>query len=109
LNVAFLKYSLIRLALFAPLFVVFMFLQLGVLMSVICAALIAFAVSYLFFQKQRNEAAAALHERFSGQAKPLRSANEVQDANAEDALLDANPDIAISNDARNDAKHPKQS
>jgi mannitol-specific phosphotransferase system IIBC component len=105
LNVAFLKYSLIRLALFAPLFVVFMFLQLGVLMSVICAALIAFAVSYLFFQKQRNEAAAALHQRFSGQAKPLRSASEVQDANAEDALLDANPDIAI----RNDAKHPKQS
>jgi mannitol-specific phosphotransferase system IIBC component len=105
LNVAFLKYSLIRLALFAPLFVVFMFLQLGVLMSVICAALIAFAVSYLFFQKQRDEAAAALHQRFSGQAKPLRSASEVQDANAEDALLDANPDIAISNDA----KHPKQS
>jgi hypothetical protein len=103
--VAFLKYSLIRLALFAPLFVVFMFLQLGVLMSVICAALIAFAVSYLFFQKQRDEAAAALHQRFSGQAKPLRSASEVQDANAEDALLDANPDIAISNDA----KHPKQS
>ena len=105
MNVAFLKYSLIRLALFAPLFVVFMFLQLGVLMSVICAALIAFAVSYLFFQKQRDEAAAALHQRFSGQAKPLRSASEVQDANAEDALLDANPDIAISNDA----KHPKQS
>ena len=97
---AFLKYSLIRLALFAPLFVVFMLLQLGVLMSVICAALIAFAVSYLFFQKQRDEAAAAIHRRFSGKANPIRSANEVQDAHAEDTLLDANPDIAISNDAK---------
>jgi hypothetical protein len=103
--VAFLKYSLIRLALFVPLFVVFMFLQLGALMSVICAALNAFAVSYLFFQKQRDEAAAAIHHRFSGKAKPLRSANEVQDAHAEDSLLDAHPDIAISNDAK-DTKRP---
>lgn len=92
---AFLKYSLIRLALFVPLFVLFLFLQLGALLSVICAALIAFAVSYLFFQKQRDEAAAALHTRFSGKAKPLRSAGEVADANAEDRLLDANPDLTI--------------
>ncbi|MBX7444772.1 MULTISPECIES: DUF4229 domain-containing protein [unclassified Arthrobacter] len=94
---AFLKYSLIRLALFVPLFVLFALLQLGVLMSVICAALIAFAISYLFFQKQRDAATAALQHRFSGKAKPLRSAGEIQDANAEDALLDANPDIAINN------------
>ena len=97
---AFLKYSLIRLALFAPLFVLFSFLGLGALMSVICAALIAFAVSYLFFQKQRDEAAAALQHRFSGRAKLLRSAGEVQDAHAEDALLDANPGVTINNDAK---------
>jgi mannitol-specific phosphotransferase system IIBC component len=95
--VAFLKYSLIRLAIFVPLFALFALLQVGVLMSVICAALIAFAISYLFFQKQRDAAAAALQHRFSGKAKPLRSAGEVQDANAEDALLDANPDITINN------------
>ncbi len=94
---AFLKYSLIRLAIFVPLFVLFMLLQVGVLMAVICAALIAFAISYLFFQKQRDAAAAALQHRFSGKAKPLRSAGEVQDANAEDALLDANPGITINN------------
>lgn len=94
---AFLKYSLIRLAIFVPLFALFALLQVGVLMSVICAALIAFAISYLFFQKQRDAAAAALQHRFSGKAKPLRSAGEVQDANAEDALLDANPDITINN------------
>ena len=94
---AFLKYSLIRLAIFLPLFVLFLILQVGALMAVICAALIAFAVSYLFFQKQRDAATAALQHRFSGKAKPLRSAGEVQDANAEDALLDANPDITINN------------
>ena len=94
---AFLKYSLIRLAIFVPLFVLFAFLQVGVLMSVVCAGLIAFAISYLFFQKQRDAATAALQHRFSGKAKPLRSAGEIQDANAEDALLDANPDIAINN------------
>jgi hypothetical protein len=93
--VAFLKYSLIRLALFAPLFVLFMFLQLGAVLSVICAGLIAFAVSYLFFQKQRDDATASLHQRFSGKAKPLRSAGEVADANAEDTLLDTNPDVTI--------------
>lgn len=93
---AFLKYSLIRLALFAPLFVLFMFLQLGAVLSVICAALIAFALSYLFFQKQRDEATAAIQGRLSGKAKPLRSQGEVADADAEDSLLDANPDVTIS-------------
>jgi hypothetical protein len=98
--VAFLKYSLIRLALFAPLFVLFTVLGLGAIMSVICAGLIAFAISYLFFQKQRDAATAAVHDRFSGKAKPLRSAGEVEDARAEDALLDANPDVTIRTDAK---------
>jgi mannitol-specific phosphotransferase system IIBC component len=103
--VAFLKYSLIRLALFAPLFVLFDVLGLGALMSVICAGLIAFAVSYLFFQKQRDEATAAIHSRFSGKSKPLRTVGEVEDAQAEDTLLDANPDITIRTDAKGtDAK-----
>ena len=102
---AFLKYSLIRLALFAPLFVLFDVLGLGALMSVICAGLIAFAVSYLFFQKQRDEATAAIRSRFSGKSKPLRTAGEVEDAQAEDTLLDANPDITIRTDAKgSDAK-----
>jgi hypothetical protein len=91
--VAFLKYSLIRLALFVPLFVLFSFLQIGILLAAVCAGLIAFAISYLFFQKQRDAATATLHERFSGRAKPMRSAGEVEDAAAEDSLVDANPDI----------------
>ncbi|KRE47668.1 hypothetical protein ASG92_10625 [Arthrobacter sp. Soil736] len=98
---AFLKYSLIRLALFVPLFALFVFLQLGWLLAVVCAGLISFAISYLFFQKQRDAATAALHARFSGRAKPLRSAGEVDDAEAEDHLVDSNPDITVRNDLRN--------
>lgn len=97
---AFLKYSLIRLALFAPLFVLFLFLGLGAVMSVICAAGIAFAVSYLFFQDQRDQATEAMRRRFSGKAKPLRTAGEVDDAQAEDTLVDANPDLTIRTDAK---------
>lgn len=97
---AFLKYSLIRLALFVPLFVLFLLLDLGAIVSVICAGLMAFAISYLFFQKQRDAAAAAVHERFSGRAKPIRTAGEVEDANAEDSLVDSNPDITVRNEAR---------
>ncbi|MFF2843045.1 DUF4229 domain-containing protein [Paenarthrobacter sp. NPDC057981] len=98
--VAFLKYSLIRLALFVPLFVLFAFLQVGWILAVVFAGLIAFAISYLFFQKQRDAATAAMRERFSGRAKPIRSAGEVEDADAEDSLVEQNPDVAINNDKR---------
>jgi hypothetical protein len=98
--VAFLKYSLIRLALFAPLFALFIYLQLGWLLAALCAGMMAFAISFLFFQKQRDAAAASLHQRFSGQAKPLRSAGEVADADAEDRLVDEHPDVTVRTDAR---------
>ncbi|ABM06336.1 MULTISPECIES: DUF4229 domain-containing protein [Micrococcaceae] len=98
--VAFLKYSLIRLALFAPLLVLFAFLGVGWILAVIFAGLIAFAISYLFFQKQRDAATAAMRERFSGRAKPIRTAGEVEDAAAEDGLVEKNPDIAVNNDKR---------
>jgi Protein of unknown function (DUF4229) len=98
--VAFLKYSLIRFAIFLPLFVVFVLLQLGWFLAVICAGLISFAISYLFFQKQRDAATASLHARFSGRAKPIRTAGEIDDAQAEDRLVDTNPDITIRNDVK---------
>ncbi|VXC63594.1 conserved hypothetical protein [Arthrobacter sp. 9V] len=98
--VAFLKYSLIRLALFVPLFVLFAFLGVGWILAVVFAGLIAFAISYLFFQKQRDAATAAMRERFSGRAKPIRTAGEVEDAAAEDSLVEKNPDIAVNNDKR---------
>jgi hypothetical protein len=98
--VAFLKYSLIRLALFVPLFALFVYLQLGWLLAVLCAGMMAFAISYLFFRKQRDAAAATLQNRFSGKAKPLRSAGETADADAEDRLVEANPDITVHRDKR---------
>ena len=98
--VAFLKYSLIRLALFVPLFIIFALLQVGLLPAAIFAGLMAFAISYLFFQKQRDAATAAMRERFSGRAKPIRTAGEVEDAEAEDSLVEKNPDIAVNNDKR---------
>lgn len=97
---AFLKYSLIRFAIFLPLFVLFVLLQLGWFLAVICAGLISFAISYLFFQKQRDAATASLHARFSGRAKPIRTAGEIDDAEAEDHLVDTNPDITIRNDVK---------
>ena len=104
---AFLKYTLIRLALFAPLFALFLYLQLGVLLAALCAGMMSFAVSFLFFQKQRDAATATLHHRFSGKAKPMRSAGEVADAAAEDRLVDANPDIAVRTDNRpEDSREP---
>lgn len=94
------KYTLIRLALFAPLFALFIYLGLGWLLAVLCAGMMAFAISFLFFQKQRDEAAANLHERFSGKAKPLRSAGEVEDAEAEDRLADEHADLAVRRDGK---------
>jgi hypothetical protein len=105
--VAFLKYTLIRLALFAPLFALFLYLQLGVLLAALCAGMMSFAISFLFFQRQRDAATATLHHRFSGKAKPMRSAGEVADAEAEDRLVDANPDIAVRTDNRpKDSQQP---
>lgn len=99
---AFLKYTLIRLALFVPLFALFVYLQLGWLLAVLCAGMMSFAISFLFFQKQRDAATATLHHRFSGKAKPLRSAGEVADADAEDRLVDANPEITVRTDSRHE-------
>lgn len=97
---AFLKYTLIRFAIFLPLFVLFVFLQLGWFLAVVCAGLISFAISYLFFQKQRDAATASLHARFSGRAKPIRTAGEIDDARAEDHLVDTHPDVTIRNDVK---------
>jgi hypothetical protein len=73
-------------------------------LAAIFAGLIAFAISYLFFQKQRDAATAAMRERFSGRAKPIRSALEIEDASIEDRLVDENPAVRVENDRR-----PKQS
>ena len=104
---AFLKYTLIRFAIFLPLFVLFVFLQLGWFLAAVCAGLISFAVSYLFLQKQRDAATASLHARFSGRAKPIRTAGEIDDAQAEDHLVDTHPDVTIRNDIKKRQPRPE--
>ena len=96
----FFKYFLIRVAVFVPLFVIFVLLGVGVVFSAIFAAIIAFCISYLFFRKQRDAAAEQMRNRFSGRAKPVRTATELADADAEDALVDAHPDVVVNSDTR---------
>ncbi|MBW4094397.1 MAG: DUF4229 domain-containing protein [Acidobacteria bacterium] len=101
---AFFKYFLIRVAIFVPLFVIFLLIQVGAIVSAIAAAVIAFCVSYLFFRKQRDAAAEQMANRFRGNAKPVRSATELADAQAEDSLLDEHPDVKINADQRPEAR-----
>jgi mannitol-specific phosphotransferase system IIBC component len=98
--VAFFKYFLIRAAVFVPLFVIFYLLGVGAIFSVVFAALIAFCVSYIFFRKQRDAATEQMRNRFSGRAKPVRTATELADADAEDSLVEAHPDVVVNSDAR---------
>ncbi|WP_434615440.1 DUF4229 domain-containing protein [Arthrobacter sp. A5] len=97
---AFFKYFLIRAGVFVPLFVLFLLLGMAPILAGIFAVLIAFCISYLLFRRQREAAAEQLRTRFSGNAKPIRSATELMDANAEDALVDAHPDVTIESDDR---------
>ncbi|MDQ6753008.1 MAG: DUF4229 domain-containing protein [Actinomycetota bacterium] len=97
---AFFKYFLIRAAVFVPLFIIFVLLGVGLIFSAVFAALIAFCVSYLFFRRQRDAATEQIRNRFSGTAKPSRTATELADADAEDALAEAHPDVVVNSDAR---------
>ncbi|GAB4098179.1 DUF4229 domain-containing protein [Sinomonas halotolerans] len=83
-----LKYFLLRTVLFVVPFGVFLALGIGVILSAVYAAAIAFAVSYLFLRRERDRAAAEVGEVFGGR-KQVRTSREVEDAQAEDALDDA--------------------
>ncbi len=83
---AFLKFTLLRLALVVAFFVACMYLGLGAILSAIVAAILAWCVTYLFFRSLRDEAGATLQRRFREGAPPRRNALEHDDAAAEDAL-----------------------
>ncbi|WP_312856715.1 DUF4229 domain-containing protein [Arthrobacter mobilis] len=85
---AFWKFTALRVGLMAALFVVFLYLHLGVIFSAIAAAVIAWCITYLFFRSWRDAAAAAVASRFSGRGRPLRTSTEISDALAEDALTE---------------------
>lgn len=97
---ALLKYTLLRVALFVPLVVIFLFLRLGILLSVVCATLIAFCIAFLFFRPQRNAASDDLRTAFSAKARAERARKHEENSSAEDEIIDANPEIGIDADQK---------
>ncbi|HKU12481.1 MAG TPA: DUF4229 domain-containing protein [Sinomonas sp.] len=85
---AFLKYTLLRAALFVVPFVVFLLLGIGGVLSAVYAVVIAFAVSFLFLNRQRNAAASDVRDVFGGRKK-VRSSREQEDAEIEDSIDEA--------------------
>lgn len=83
-----LKYFLLRTVLFVVPFALFMVLRIGVIFSAVFAVIIAFAVNFLFFGRQRNAAAGEVRDVFSGR-KQVRSKQEQNEAEEEDAIDDA--------------------
>ena len=85
---AFLKYTLLRAALFVVPFVVFLLLGIGGVLSAVYAVVIAFAVSFLFLNRQRNAAAGDVRDVFGGRKK-VRTSQEKEDAEIEDSFDEA--------------------
>ncbi|WP_415855921.1 DUF4229 domain-containing protein [Sinomonas sp. G460-2] len=85
---AFLKYTLLRAALFVVPFVLFLLLGIGGVLSAVYSVVIAFAVSFLFLNRQRNAAATDVSDVFGGRKK-VRTSQEEEDAEIEDSLDEA--------------------
>lgn len=77
-----LAYSLIRVGVFAVLFVALLFTALPPWLSAIVAAVIGLCVAYLFFGRLRHAVATDLAER-----RATASRHQDADAQAEDAAL----------------------
>ena len=77
------KYSLIRLAIFVIVLAVLLFVGMNPFLAAVVAAVAGFALSYIFFRKIRDEVAAELAARGT---KPIPVRNA--DTDAEDEALD---------------------
>lgn len=77
------KYSLIRLAIFAVVFVVLLLVGMNAVLAALVAVVAGFALSYIFFRRVRDEVAAELAARDSKR----RTITNV-DTDAEDDALD---------------------
>ncbi|WP_285728264.1 DUF4229 domain-containing protein [Psychromicrobium xiongbiense] len=103
---AFLRYFLIRVAILVPLIIVFYWLGLGIVVSVIAATLIAFCVAYLFFRPQRDAAADSMREAVSPQARKARAQKRRRDLDAavEDEMVEAAAGARVETRIENDRK-----
>ncbi|MHA7175213.1 DUF4229 domain-containing protein [Arthrobacter sp. Sr24] len=98
---AFFKYSLIRGVLFLAFFLIaYLALNFTPLTAALIAALCAFVVSFIFLRKQRAGATAVVAKTFAPNATTTQSPAAMADADAEDALVDENPDIWIDADRK---------
>ncbi|PYI67934.1 DUF4229 domain-containing protein [Arthrobacter livingstonensis] len=105
---AFFKYSLIRGVLFVAFFLLaYLALHFSPLTAALIAALCAFVVSFFLLRKQRDGATAVIADRFAPNANTTQSAGAVADADAEDALIDANPDVWVDADRATKKPHPQ--
>ena len=98
---AFFKYSLIRGVLFLAFFLIaYLALHFTPLTAALIAALCAFVVSFLFFRKQREGATEVVAKTFAPNATTTQSTGAIADADAEDALIDSNPDVWVDADRK---------
>jgi ABC-type bacteriocin/lantibiotic exporter with double-glycine peptidase domain len=77
------KYSLIRLAIFVVILAVLLIVQVNPFIATVVAAVAGFVISYVFFRKVRDEVAAEFAKR-NEKPEPLKNV----DTDAEDEALD---------------------
>ena len=76
------KYSLIRIGLFAIVLAVLLLVGVPGWLAAIAAALVALSVAYIFFRRQRDAAIAALRKK--SDASAVATGDSVSDEQAED-------------------------
>jgi ABC-type bacteriocin/lantibiotic exporter with double-glycine peptidase domain len=77
------KYSLIRLAIFVVVLAVLLILQVNPFIATVVAAVAGFVISYIFFRKIRDQVAAEFAAR-NEKPEPIKNV----DTDAEDEALD---------------------
>jgi L-lactate permease len=74
------KFTLIRILIFAVILVVLLLLHVPSVLAAVIAALLGLGISYVFFKKLRNEVALDLATRRSRAPERKRSDDEEEDA-----------------------------
>lgn len=82
-------FTLIRLGLFFGIFVIFALLDFNIYFAAIIAAVISFAISILFFDKQRNQLSEQIHDKLS---RKQDGSYPDQESDLENQILDSETD-----------------
>ena len=84
----------------AVIFVICLFLRLGVVYSALAAAVMGWCITYLFFRQMRDEAGRALASRFSKGVAAPRTSTEISDALAEDSAVEQYGELRVNSDRK---------